>query len=70
MKIAILVAAAFALAACATPRPASVVGGECRVFEQPNHPVKGKTKRDQAWIDDTVESGIAACGWNRPKSQK
>jgi hypothetical protein len=29
----------------------------------------GKTKQDQAWIDDTEEAGIAGCKWSRPKAR-
>jgi hypothetical protein len=53
--------------ACGTLRPASVGGGECRVFERPEYAVLGQTRYDQNWIDSNIEAGVAACGWQRPK---
>lgn len=55
---------------CGHRLPASVAGGECRVFVAPIDEVRGKAKSDQNWIDDTVESGVAGCGWERPKKKK
>jgi hypothetical protein len=55
------------MAACGTLRPASVGGGECRVFERPEYAVLGQTRYDQNWIDSNTEAGVAACGWQRPK---
>lgn len=56
------------LGGCAgSNRPASVSGGECRVFERPTYVVLGKTQHDQDWIDGNVEAGIGACGWPRPQ---
>jgi hypothetical protein len=58
------------LAGCAgTSLPASVTGGECRVFARPEFAVRGKTKYDQNWVDDTVESGVGGCGWQRPAAR-
>ena len=55
------------LAGCAgTNRPASVLGGECHVFERPQYVVLGKTRYDQRFVDTVVESGVGACGWERP----
>jgi hypothetical protein len=47
--------------------PASVLGGECRVFEKPRYEVRGDKPYDQDWIDSTVESGVGGCGWDRPE---
>jgi hypothetical protein len=59
-----------ALAGCAgTSLPASVTGGECRVFPRPEYAVRGKTKYDQNWVDDTVESGVGGCKWQRPAAR-
>lgn len=56
-----------ALAGCAgTKLPASVKGGECRVFEPPKYAVAGRTSYDQDWIDGNVEAGVGGCGWKRP----
>jgi hypothetical protein len=55
------------LAGCAGTRlPASVKGGECRVFERPEYAVLGKRQYDQRWIDGNVEAGVGGCGWQRP----
>lgn len=44
--------------------------GGCRVFEAPKTEILGQTPADQRWIDDTIESGVAACGWPRPKASQ
>lgn len=54
-----------ALAACQTG-PASVKG-ECTIFSDPGFAVRGERPVDSRWIARTQESGIAACGWQRPK---
>lgn len=54
---------------CANSLPASVAGGECKVFAAPDYVIRGRAKADQAWIDDNTEAGIAACGWPRPKNR-
>ena len=59
-----------ALAGCAgTKRPASVAGGECRIFEAPPYEVRGQTSYDQDYIDGNVEAGIGGCGWKRPAAR-
>jgi hypothetical protein len=35
----------------------------------PEYAVRGKTKYDQNWVDDTVESGVGGCGWQRPAAR-
>lgn len=67
MRIALIAALAGLLAACGDkpPLPATI-SGECRVFTDPGYAVKGKTKRDQFWIDSNLESAYASCGWPRP----
>jgi hypothetical protein len=55
------------LAGCATPNIAQSVKGECQVFVAPTYAIQGKTKPDQQWVDINTESGIAGCGWKRPK---
>ena len=67
VRLAPIGALALTVAACGTLRPASVVGGECRVFERPEYAVFGRTRYDQNWIDSNTEAGVAACGWQRPK---
>lgn len=65
----LLLAGACALATipagCGTNRPASV-GSECSVFGPPAAVVRGADPVSQRWIDETVESGVVACGWGRP----
>ncbi len=41
-------------------------GGEAHALKGPEFVVKGATDFDQRWIDDTVEAGVAALGWQRP----
>lgn len=66
-KIILILALAFPLSGCLTSNgPASISGGECKVFLSPQYAVKGKTSYDQGYIDDVVESGVSACGWPRP----
>ncbi len=67
VRLAPIGALALTMAACGTLRPASVGGGECRVFERPEYAVLGQTRYDQNWIDSNTEAGVAACGWQRPK---
>jgi hypothetical protein len=57
------------LAGCAGSLPASVAGGECRVFAPPDYAIRGKAQVDQNYIDDFEEAGIAACKWQRPKAR-
>lgn len=65
-RILILGLASLLLAGCVTTGPASVKGGECRVFERPQYAVKGLRPYDQDWIDGNIEAGIGGCGWKRP----
>lgn len=56
------------LAGCTgTKLPASVSGSESKVFEAPPYVVCGVARYDQKWIDENIESGIGAFGWDRPK---
>jgi hypothetical protein len=56
------------LAACSgNSLPASVLGGECKVFERPEYVVRGAKRYDQNWIDGNIEAGVGGCGWKRPK---
>lgn len=66
MAVAAL-AAATMLGGCASSSPASVLGGECRVFKDPGFAVRGKRLKDSQWIGRTQETGITVCGWKRPK---
>lgn len=63
----ILLAAALALAGCATDGgPKSSVAGSCAVFERPAYALRGATQYDQDVADKYVESGVAGCHWARP----
>ena len=55
------------VAACGAARPASVSGGECRIFRAPTQAVKGADTYTEYWLDDTVEAGVVGCGWKRQK---
>lgn len=65
--IAGIIVAGLALAGCAGSGPASVIGGECRVFADPGFAVRGKRLKDSRWIGSTQEKGIEVCGWKRPR---
>ena len=54
---------------CAIKGPASVAGGECKIFERPDYAVIGKRPYDQDWIDSQVEGGVGGCGWKRPSAR-
>lgn len=68
-RLALLGAIAFLLTACFGAKlPASVSEGTCKVFPAPAQEVRGKGRSDQVWINDTIESGVAACHWPRPRA--
>lgn len=54
------------LSGCAGHMPASVEGGECKVFDDPGFAVRGKRQKDSRWIGRTQEKGIQVCKWKRP----
>lgn len=66
-QIAALIVASV-LAGCVGQRPASIGGGECRIFDDPDFAVQGKRLKDKQWIGKTQETGIEVCGWKRPKN--
>lgn len=66
MRWTSIVLAALVCASCAGNRPASVLGGECHVFDDPGFAVRGKRPQDNKWIGATQEKGIEVCGWKRP----
>lgn len=51
---------------CASLGPASVAGGECKVFHDPGFAVRGARLKDAQWIGRTQETGIKVCRWRRP----
>lgn len=52
------------LSGCAgTKLPASVSGGIDRIFPEPPHEIRGLTKADQDWIDETIATGTTCCQW-------
>ena len=62
----ILTVVGIALSGCASIGPASVQGGECKVFHDPGFAVLGKRLKDSQWIGGTQETGIGVCRWRRP----
>lgn len=68
-RLILLALVAATLTGCQTIGPASVKGGECRIFERPEYAVRGKRPYDQDWIDGNVEAGVGGCGWKRPKAR-
>jgi hypothetical protein len=70
LRLGAMLSISVAIAGCAgTNLPASVAGGECRVFERPEYVVKGARRYDQNWIDGNIEAGVGACGWKRPAAR-
>jgi hypothetical protein len=69
VKIFIAIGSALLLANCAGQMPASVSGGECRVFNDPGFAVRGQRIQDKRWIGATQEKGIEVCGWKRPRAE-
>ncbi|MBX3514751.1 MAG: hypothetical protein KF750_14295 [Xanthobacteraceae bacterium] len=69
MRIAAIALLAFMLAACVTSPMPQTAKAVCDIFTDPGYAVKGKTKRDQFWIDSQLEGGYASCGWQRPKRE-
>lgn len=69
MRALILIIAAGLLGGCASKGPASIAGGECKIFERPAYAVRGHKQYDQDWIDSQVEGGIGGCGWKRPAAR-
>lgn len=67
MKPILLALVALSLCGCAGRGPASVLGGECKVFTDPGFAVRGKRAKDARWIGATQEKGIEVCGWPRPE---
>lgn len=46
-----------------TKLPASVSGGIDQIFPAPPHEIRGATKVDQDWIDETIAAGQTCCHW-------
>lgn len=67
LKAALVVSLSLLLVGCQTTG-SKTVDSVCKVFPAPGHAVKGVEAKDRRWINKTIESGIAACGWERPKS--
>ena len=66
IRLLVIVLVGLTLAGCAATGPASITGGECKIFERPEYAVRGKRPYDQNWIDSQVEGGVGGCGWKRP----
>ncbi len=66
IRLMVLMVVGFTLSACASVGPASVAGGECKVFHDPGFAVRGKRLKDSQWIGQTQETGIQVCKWKRP----
>ncbi|BAL76017.1 hypothetical protein [Bradyrhizobium cosmicum] len=66
MRVVLAAIITLPLAACGHGGPASIAGGECRIFERPQYEVLGRQPYDQDWIDSQVEGGVGGCNWKRP----
>lgn len=69
IKIISIVLLAGLLGGCASRGPASIAGGECKIFEAPKYEVRGQRDYDQDWIDSQVEGGVGGCHWKRPAAR-
>jgi hypothetical protein len=72
VRAALLLIVGVALGGCPgrePPEPATVSQGACDAFEAPDFYVRGKTKKDQHWINKTVERGVRVCNWPRPAGE-
>lgn len=65
-QLALLIILGVLLGGCASLGPASVRGGECKVFHDPGFAVRGARLKDAQWIGRTQETGIRVCRWRRP----
>ena len=54
------------LTGCASTKFATLTDGACKAFPRPAFQIKGATRYDQKWADETTEVGISGCGWTRP----
>jgi len=61
------VALGMLLAGCANTKFATLTDGACKAFPRPVYQIKGATRYDQKWADETTEVGVAGCGWKRPE---
>jgi len=68
-NLLVLMVLSFVVSGCAGVSPASIAGGECKVFKDPGFAVRGKRLKDDQWIGKTQESGIEVCGWKRPTAR-
>lgn len=50
------------------PLPFATMRGLCSVFPRPEYVITGSTQYDQDWIDEMIETGVAACAWKRPSA--
>lgn len=56
------------LAACAgNQKFATLSDGACSAFPRPQYQIRGVTRYDQKWADETTEAGVAGCNWHRPQ---
>ena len=66
--MSLVTALGMSLSACAgSDKIATFLGGACKALPQAEYQIKGKTRYDQVWIDQTIESEVAGCQWDRPK---
>lgn len=63
--LAIASIAVMTLAAAGCSQTADV---SCRAFRAPDQVIAGADQRSQRWIDRTIEAGVDACGWRRPRA--
>ncbi len=67
-KVILCGALVLTMGGCQTMSAASIRGA-CDAFDRPGEPIRGLERKDQRWIDRTIEAGVSACGWSRPKAR-
>lgn len=68
MRFAFIIAACLALGGCGATTAASR-SGVCAAFPAARHVVTATEREGQRWVDETVEAGVSACGFARPKAR-
>jgi hypothetical protein len=67
VTISVAIGASQMACVSASDRRAASIKGACDSFVAPREVVLGKRRVDQKWIDGTIESGVSACNWPRPR---
>ncbi len=65
-KLVMILLLAAPVTACGTgPTGPATIKGECKLFRPPVAALRGADRYTEDYLDDTVEAGVAGCGWKR-----